>query len=119
MEGMCKQGHNYFLFSGLVVWKEFCTLSITLVIKSIMDILSVSGKVGWYGINIRNNTLPCHLLMYLYLHVSPSNQLSQNGSVIMPGLYALVHSVAENDFQNVPTIPLYTAKNKDCWLIRV
>ncbi len=31
----------------------------------------------------------------------------------MPGHNALVHSVAENVFQNVPITPLYTAKYKD------
>ena len=31
----------------------------------------------------------------------------------MPGHYALIHSIAENVFQDVPTTPLYKTKYKD------
>jgi len=51
--------------------------------------------------------------MHLHLHNSPSKPIiTKHGSVSMPGCYALVHSVAETIFQNVPTTPLYTAKYK-------
>jgi len=78
-----------------------------------MVILSVAGKTGveWTS---TTKIIPCHLLMYLHLLDSPSTIIiSKYGTVSMPGHYVLVHSVAENVFQDVPKTPLYTTKYKD------
>jgi len=69
---------------------------------------------GWCGMGITNKIIPCHLLMYLHLIDSPSTPIiTKYGTVSIPGHYVLIHSVAENVFQDVPTTCLYTTKYKD------
>jgi len=73
-----------------------------------------SGRQDWYGMGINNKITPCHLLMYLHLLDSPSTTfITTYRTVSMLGHYVLIHSVAENVFQDVPRTPLYTAKHKD------
>ena len=73
-----------------------------------------SGWQDWCGMDINNKILPCHLLMYLHLHEAPSTPIiTKYGIVSMPGHYVLVHSVAENVFQDVPRSLLYKAKYPD------
>jgi len=53
--------------------------------------------------DINNKILPCHLLIYFHLLDSPSTTIiTKYGTVSMPEYYVLVHSVAENVFQDVP-----------------
>jgi len=52
--------------------------------------------------------------MYLHLLDCPSTAIiTKYRTVSMLGHYVLIHSVAENVFQDVPRTPLYTAKHKD------
>jgi len=71
----------------------------------------VNGWQDWRGMDINNKILLCHLLMYLHLLDSPSNT---NHHKVWNCQYArelcLVHSVAENVFQDNPKTSLYTAK---------
>jgi len=73
-----------------------------------------NGWQDWCGMNINNKILPWHLLMYLHLLDSPSTPIiTKKGTVSMPGHYVLIHSVAENVFQDVPTTCLYKTKYAD------
>jgi len=64
--------------------------------------------------DINNKILPCHLFIYLHLFDSPSTPIiTKYGTISMPGHYVLIHSVAENVFQDVPTTHLYKTKNPD------
>jgi len=61
---------------------------------------SFTGWHNWCGMDFNDTILPCHILMYIDLHESPSHLIiTKYGSVTMPGRYALVHSVAENVFR--------------------
>jgi len=76
-----------------------------------------SGWQDWCGMEINNQIIPCHLLMYLHLLDSPSTPIiTKYGTVSIPGNYVLIHSVAENDFQDVPTTCRYKTKYPDCWV---
>jgi len=73
-----------------------------------------NGWQDWCVMAINNKILPCHLLMYLHLLESPSTPIiTKYGTISMPGHYVLIHSVAENVFQDVPTSRLYKTKYPD------
>jgi len=79
-----------------------------------------SGWQDWCGMEINNKILPCHLLMYLHLLDSPSTPIiTKYGTVSMPGHYVLIHYVAENVFQDVPTTRLNKTKYQIFWLIKM
>jgi len=73
-----------------------------------------SGWQDWCGMDINDKILPCHLLLFLHLLDAPSTPIITNyETVSMPGHYVMVHSVAENVFQDVPTTLLYKVKYPD------